>query len=131
MVLEAETEISSKPTSASVITDCCTSSVLAIRNQPGWLSFTEIENLNIISWTEISILNQNGNDLKSKKKRKIFKILESDKIDSNLFRLQSFRSTEIFLNSKETDELLAKYGKKTALTFTLEGQLFSAVFATS
>lgn len=68
--------------------------------------------------------------MKSTKKRKIVKILESDKIDSNLFRLQSFRSTEIFLNSKETDEL-AKNGKKTALTFMSEGQLFSTVFTTS
>jgi len=50
--------------------------------------------------------------LKSIKKTKIIKILENDKIDSNLFRLQSFRSTEIFFNSKETDELLAKNGKK-------------------
>lgn len=50
--------------------------------------------------------------MKSIKKKKIVKILESYKIDSNLFRLRSFLSTEIFLNSKETDELLAKNGKK-------------------
>lgn len=50
--------------------------------------------------------------MKSIKRRKTVKILESDRIGSDLFSLQSFPSTEIFLNSKDTDHLLGENGGK-------------------